>query len=108
MNVVCPECNKSVDFAAVFDGAFCWAQSSIAFRCPNCRTPAHFTPRGNETEVGFLGAGTPLDTIEGIRYPIQVATRQEGDSLTIQWGALRRTLPSAHSYVAASASQHGL
>ncbi|GAB3319716.1 hypothetical protein GCM10027564_32130 [Luteimonas notoginsengisoli] len=108
MNVVCPECQKSVNFADVFESAFCWASSSVAFRCPSCQAPAHFTPRGEETEVGFLGSGPPLDAVEGIRYPIHVATYRDGDLLTIQLGALRKTVPSAHSYVAASVARDGL
>lgn len=102
MNVVCPECKGSISFADAFEGAFCWAHSSVAFLCPSCRAPAHFTPRGEEIEVGFLGAGPSLDAVTGVRYPIQVATHREGDFLVIQFGASRRTLPSAHSHVAAS------
>ena len=99
MEITCPECRRYVEFAAVFESAFCWANGAVAFNCPSCDKTAYFAPDGEEIEVGFLGASPILDPIPGIRYRTEVEVQRQGQFLTISWCGLSKQLPSANVYI---------
>jgi len=108
MEIICPECRKSIEFAAVFESAFCWASSAVAFNCPSCGNTAYFAPQGEDIEVGFLGAGPTLDPIPGVRYHAEVATQRQDQFLTISWHGLSKELPSANVYISTRYGAHRL
>ena len=114
MDVDCPNCEVSLPLTVVLGSALCWASSSVhagcfsvAFRCPHCGAPSHFTPIGIETEVGILGAGPTLDPVAGERYPLRLGVERRGDSLVVQHESKTLALPSAAAYIAGAGASHG-
>lgn len=99
MTIHCPECRAEVPFHDAFVRAFCWAGGAIAFRCPLCDAPSHFSPHGHVLEVGFLGASPVLDPVPGETYPITVQTERYGDKLKISYDERTVELPSAHKHL---------
>jgi hypothetical protein len=90
-----------MEFKAAFDAAFCWAgeEVSVVFKCAHCGTPIYFGPRGNEIEVGMLGASPVVDPIPMATYPIAVSSRRDGQMLVVEHAGEARKLPSSHHYI---------
>jgi len=101
VNISCPECRREMEFKAAFDAAFCWAgkEISVVFKCAHCGTPIYFGPRGNEIEVGMLGASPVVDPIPMAIYPIAVSCRRDGQMLCIEHEGEARKLPSSYRYI---------
>jgi hypothetical protein len=94
MNIQCPNCKNEVAFELVLEQAFCWAGGAIAFNCPSCSFPAYFYPLNKgEIEVGLFGVGI-RDPIALSSFPVELEIAQEGDYLTVRYGALEKVISS--------------
>jgi hypothetical protein len=101
MEITCPVCSRRLEFEQALDAAFSWGglEPVVAFRCVHCGQPAYFGPRATFLEVGFIGAGPPIDPVPMDRYPIIVGVERDGQYLTLEHGGNRRTIPSVNIYL---------